>query len=196
MALKQSDLKPRKRASKTKPAPPPPEEVVEQSHEQLAQVSEILAPEDPHTIEVHLDDGTTRQVQIRKCKARQIGHVMRFLASAFKVMGISDISKAKELAGTLQDPNLLLLMISEIMDDAIATAALLTDLELDDFHNLDLDDAVAVTLAVWAVNQAFFSERVLPMIQSIMARGGLDKWISREPTPDDTSTSTSTASSD
>lgn len=195
MALKQSDLKPR-RTRKAAPPKPVPDEVVEQSHEQLAEVSRILEPEDPHVIEVHLDDGTTREVQIRKCKARQIGHVMRFLASAFKVMGITDIAKAKDLAGKLQDPNLLLLMISEIMDDALATAALLTDLELDDFHNLDLDDAVAVTLAVWSVNQAFFLARVLPMIQSIMARGGLDKWISPEQTQDDTSTSTSTASSD
>lgn len=193
MALKQSDLKPRKK----RPTPPKPAavEVAEESHEKLAGVSQILAPENPHLIMVHMDDGSTREVKILKCKARQIGHVMRFLASAFKVMGISDISKAKELAGTLQDPNLLLLMISEIMDDAIATAALLTDLELDDFHNLDLDDAVAVTLAVWSVNQAFFLDRVLPMVQSILARGGLDKWISQEPTPENTSTSTSIASS-
>ncbi len=193
MALKQSDLKPRKRA-KAKPAPVP-EEVIQESHEALVNVSEILAPEDPQTIEVHLDDGTTRIVQIRKCKARQIGYVMRFLANAFKTTGITDFKEAKRAAETLKDPNVLLNVLSDIMEDAIATAAQLTDLNVDEFHNLDLDDAVAVMLAVWAVNQSFFSARVLPMIQNIMARGGLDQWTSPDGTPSNTETDTSTASS-
>ena len=142
-----------------------------------------------------MDDGSTRDVQIRKCKARQIGYVMRFLASAFKTMGITDFKEAAGVVERLKDPNQLLNILSDIMEDGIATAALLTDLETDEFHNLDLDDAVAVMLAVWTVNQDFFSARVLPMIQSIMARGGLDKWISPDKTQNDSQNSTSIASS-
>lgn len=193
MALKQSDLRPRKRTTpKKKPAP---EAVAEESSEAIQEVAEMLAPDNPSVIEVHLDDGTTRTVQIRKCKARQIGYVMRFLANAFKTMGIKDFKEAKGVVERLKDPNNLLNILSDIMEDAIATAALLTDLESEEFHNLDLDDALAVMLAVWAVNQAFFSTRVLPMIQSIMARGGLDQWTSPQETPDDTPSDISIASS-
>jgi hypothetical protein len=195
MALKQSDLRPRKRASKAKPAAPAPEEILQESNEELVKVSDILAPEDPAIITVHLDSGETRDVQIRKCKARQIGYVMRFLANAFKITGITDFKQAAQAAEALQDPNVLLNVLSDIMEDAIATAAQLTDLTVDEFHELDLDDAVAVMLAVWTVNQSFFSARVLPMIQNIMARGGLDQWTSPAKTPSDTESDISTASS-
>lgn len=193
MALKQSDLRPRKRASKKEA--PVPEAVEAESNEALVEVSEVLAPETPSVIIVRMDDGSTLDVHVHKCKARQIGYVMRFLANAFKSMGIKDFKEAAGVVERLKDPNNLLNILSDIMEDAISTAAILTDLEEEQFQNLDLDDAVAVMLAVWTVNQAFFSARVLPMIQGIVARGGLDQWISPDEAQNDSQSNTSTASS-
>jgi hypothetical protein len=141
----------------------------------LADISEVLDPETPAVINVTLPDGTTRDVQIFKCKARQIGYVMKFLASAFKSMGANTFSDATNLAANMQNPALLLGMISDVMDDAITTATRLTDIDEELFKDLELDDALAIILAVWTVNQNFFLARVLPLISGVIGQGEPEK---------------------
>lgn len=165
-------LRPRKRKGKTeKPKVPTKKDLekIEQANEALANVSEVLDPEIPSVITVTMPDGSEREVNIFKCKARQIGYVMKFLSGAFKMMGVDTFSDAAEMTAGLSNPAKLLNMLSGIMDDAIFTAAILTDLDQNDFMELDLDDALTVVLAVWAVNQAFFLSRILPLIQGMIA---------------------------
>lgn len=183
-------LRPRKRkTSKAKPPTDKQLEKVQEANEALAGVSEVLNPEPPSVITVTIS-GEERDVQILKCKARQIGYVMKFLASAFKAMGANTFEDAASMAAGLNNPTNLLTLLSTLMDDALKTASMLTDLPFDDMLELELDDAVAVVLAVWSVNQAFFLSRVLPMIQGVIGRGELDK-VS-EQTPSDTEINIST----
>ena len=170
-------LRPRKRKAKTEKAATPTKkdlEKIEQANEALASVSEVLDPEVPSVITVTMPDGSEREVNIFKCKARQIGYVMKFLAGAFKAMGVDTFSDAAEMTAGLSNPAHLLNLLSGIMDDAIFTAAMLTDIEEKDFMELDLDDALAVVMGVWSVNQAFFLSRVLPIIQGMIGGAELD----------------------
>lgn len=167
-----------------------------EANDALANVSELLDPDEPHTITVVVE-GEEVVVKIMKCKARQIGLVMRFLAQAFRVLGIDNFEEAESIGERLRDPQTALTILCDITDEAIATAAVMTDLDPEKFNDLELDDALALVLAVWTVNQAFFSTRVLPMISGIMARGGLDesKLTKPEKTPKSTRKRTSTPSS-
>jgi len=188
-------LRPRKRAKKDKKSAVPTKaemEKVSEANDALAKVSGVLDPEAPAVIRVTLPDGEELPVQIFKCKARQIGYVMKFLASAFKAMGASTFTDASEMAAGMQNPVTLLTMIADVLDDAIATACLLTDIDEETFKDLELDDAVAIILAVWMINQSFFLTRVLPMITGIMGRGEPEKAASPEKTPSDMEISIST----
>lgn len=212
MAKQKPQFKPRKRASerasedaaakqarldaaKGEDNVPEVDETHPESAEQMAEVSELLTSRTPPVITVTLENGDTREVKILRCKARQIGYVIRFLASAFKTMGIKDFKKAEKVAEQLKDPQVAFTVLAEVMDDAIATTALLTDMGADDFHELEVDDALAIMLAVFAVNRAFFSTRVLPMVRDLLARGGLDSNNSSSKTPESSENGISIASS-
>lgn len=170
-------LRSRKRKAKSSGKAKPPTkqdlENVTQAHEALADVSEVLDPEIPSVITVTMPDGSEREVNIFKCKARQIGYVMKFLATAFQAMGVDTFNDAADMTAGLNNPGTLLTLLSGIMDHAITTAAMLTDLDVKDFLELELDDALAIVVAVWSVNQAFFLARVLPVIQGMIGRGEL-----------------------
>jgi len=147
--------------------------VAAKSAEVLAEVSDVLDDEVPSVIVVTIED-EEREVNIYKCKARQIGHVMKFLASAFKSMGANTFDDASEMAANMQNPSILLTMLGDLMDEAIITSCMLTDIDSETFKDLALDDALAVMLGVCMVNQSFFLARVLPMITGVMNRKAPD----------------------
>jgi hypothetical protein len=199
--IDQSMLRPRKKRDKATiqkeaeaAAKKAATEVLE-ANEALATVSKVLDPDEPFAIDVTVN-GEIVKAKVLKCKARQIGSVMRFLASAFNVLGITDFEEAAQAGERLKDPTTALRVVSEITDEAMQTAALMTDLPYEQFEELDLDDALALILAVWSLNQAFFLTRVLPMISDIMGRGELGKLTKQEETPKSTRKRTSTASSE
>lgn len=164
--------KPRKRKNR-KLATPEEEQNEAQSMEELAKVSDAMDLDARHVVNITSADGSDVEVEIYKCKARQLGHVMRFLALAFKEMKIENMEDAEQMTVKLSNPGNILAVISGIVDEAMETACMLTSLDAETMAELEIDAMLAVIVGVWTVNQAFFLSRVMPQISQLIS-GGVD----------------------
>jgi hypothetical protein len=168
-------LKPRKRVSKStgkkkqkKAALTEKEQANEEaSLEELASIAEMLDPDAPNCVTVTLPDGGPLEVDIYKCKARQLGSVMRFMAHALTEMKIENMKDAEDMVTQLNSPGRILALLGGVVDEAMEVAATMTSIDIETMHELDVDEALGVVMGVWIVNQAFFLQRVMPMISNL-----------------------------
>lgn len=116
--------------------------------------------------DVLIEDGD-KVVDVYKCKVKQIGPVLGLLSNLLKDLGVLDIEDEQMLAQLeekTRDPEYLLQLIAKYIDQIPGVASLLCSLSEEEFGDLELDDAFAVLMKIWEVNQSFFSQRILPMI--------------------------------
>lgn len=126
----------------------------------IADTAEVL---NDQITKVEIGEGEDRRVvEILKCKVRQIGLVLTFLSQLFEKLGVNKLGQVA--SQDLENPTVLLNLVAESSDDVFAVATSLCSLEREEFDELDVDDALKVMLAIWEVNQSFFSERVLPLL--------------------------------
>lgn len=107
-----------------------------------------------------------KEVVIKKVTLRTMRPVTELLG---KVM--VDLATEGNVISSLnlQDPSLILKLISKYYDDVIATIVPLTSLTADDLLDMSTDESVLVIQAVLALNRDFFIKKVLPNLHLLDA---------------------------
>lgn len=105
---------------------------------------------------------TDIQVYIYKCKVKQIGEVLRFLAYLMKSMGMKDL--ADQPTKDLSNPTELMMLIADGSDQIYPVATSLCSLSMEEFTDLDIEDAIAIMMAEWELNKGFFLHKIMPML--------------------------------
>ena len=113
---------------------------------------------------VELGDG--REVEIRRCKVLQISRVLRLVSDFFTDMKVKRVGDLPSI--DLQNPAILLNLLANYADQVFEVSAMLTSLEEDEIKELEMDDAILVVREVWLLNQNFFLEKILPMVQKLL----------------------------
>lgn len=119
---------------------------------------------------VELSDG--REVEIRRCKVLQISRVLRLVSDFFSDMKVKRVGDLPNI--DLQNPAILLNLLANYADQVFEVSAMLTSLEEDEVKELEMDDAILVVREVWLLNQNFFLEKILPMVQKLLPPVPLD----------------------
>lgn len=146
----------------------------------MAAVAKRSKPEDESAAEavaalvredkVKLSDGS--EVTIRVCKTKDIPKFTHFIGTAFNAFGIVEGVPLADLQALLEpkfrDPGFILKLISEHTHEVFEILALLSNTTPDVVGEWDIDDTVAVAIKVFEVNYAFFTQRVLPMVQALL----------------------------
>ena len=116
---------------------------------------------------VELNDGT--KVKCRVAKVGQIGLVLRFLRDVAEKLEITSTEASfldAKLAQLGNDPLLLLLLIERAETYLWPLVVALSDIkDVETAKDMDIDDAVKVGKALFALNKDFFLKRVLPLLQ-------------------------------
>jgi hypothetical protein len=169
---KRASTAPTKKAAKKKKALTEKEQANEEaSMEELAKISDVLDPDAANVVNIIGPDGDPLEVEIYKCKARQLGNVMRFLSHALSELNIENMKDAEDMMDKLNHPGRILSLLGNVVDEAMDVAATMSSIDAETMRELDVDDALGVVMGVWLVNQAFFLQRVMPMIQNLTGGG-------------------------
>lgn len=106
-----------------------------------------------------------RKVEIKKVTLRSMRPIAVFLAKLFEDLQLT----ADNLPSVdLQDPTLILKSIAKYYDDIVGIVAGLTSLDLDEFMDMEADEVVLIIQAVVALNQDFFTKKVLPNLEGLV----------------------------
>jgi len=105
---------------------------------------------------------TGQKVTIYKCKVKQIGVVLRFLVFLMKAIGMKNMSDTPSL--DLSNPTELMILMANSSDEIYPVAVSLCSMNMEEFEDLEIDDAMEIMNAEWALNQSFFLQKVMPMI--------------------------------
>lgn len=105
---------------------------------------------------------TGEEVTIHKCKVKQIGIVLNFLAYLMKSIGMKDLNDKP--AVDLTDTTEIMTLIVNGTPQIYPVSVSLCSLNMEQFEDLEIDDAMAIMMAQWELNQAFFLQKILPML--------------------------------
>lgn len=141
--------------------------------EALAQETAIQTAEKvgrtSHT-EVQITLGDGQEVVCRTAKVGQIGLVLKFLREVAQKLEILSIEPSYLKARLLQiaeDPMSILTLMEEAEGFIWPLMSALTSLRGEpEVRNLEIDDALLISKTLWALNESFFSTRVLPLFLS------------------------------
>lgn len=140
---------------------------------------------------VQLGDG--RDVEIRRCKVLQISRVLRLVSDFFNDLKVTKIGDLPQI--DLQNPAIILQLFANYADQVFEVTALLTSLEEDEMKELEMDDAILVVREVWLLNQNFFLQKILPMVQGLLPVVTLDPVDDDSLSPETKSTKASSTKS-
>jgi len=115
-------------------------------------------------VTVELSDG--RKVEIRRCKVLQISRVLRLVSDFFSELKVKKIGDLPQI--DLQDPSVILQLFANYADQVFEVTALLTSLNEEEMQELEMDDAILVVREVWLLNQNFFLQKILPLVNDLM----------------------------
>ena len=113
---------------------------------------------------VELGDG--REVEIHRCKVLQISRVLRLVSDFFNDLKVTKVGDLPQI--DLQNPSIILQLFANYADQVFEVTSLLTSLDEKEMRELDMDDAILVVREVWLLNQNFFLEKILPLVQQLI----------------------------
>jgi len=114
------------------------------------------------TTTIALSTGVT--VSIYKCKVKQIGAILEFLTYLMDELGMSDMSAQPKV--DIDNPTNIMKLIVNGADRIYPVASSLCSLSLEEFTDLELDDAMDIMTTEWEVNKGFFLQKILPMLNT------------------------------
>ena len=130
-----------------------------ESAKKMAEKAEVIA--DTGKITVELKDGT--EVEIFKCRAKNIGRVMDFIGFIMTEMKIEYFgNKPKEV--DFMKPEMVLPLLTKASSRLIYLSADLCDMKVEDVEDLELDDMITLVMKQFEVNKDFFLKSVLPRV--------------------------------
>lgn len=115
------------------------------------------------------------EVEVRLCKVKDIEVFVKFVASVFEELSLTDAAISdrgaieKAVAERLNDPSFILKLISNKADQVFEIVARFTTLSVEEVRELDVDDAVVVLQKVVEINYDFFTVKVLPTLRAMFA---------------------------
>ena len=151
--------------------------MVEAQEEQtLGTVVDTLANEPKQTT---LRDGTV--LHVSKVKMRHIAAMAGIVNNLVAQLGVD---ASGNVTVNLHNPEVLLQLISKLPDDIASVVTMLTNLTMEQYEGLDIDEGLEVVQQIIKENRAFFTEKVLPKLTSLMAGvtasgGGLKSHVSK-----------------
>lgn len=151
--------------------------MVEAQEEQtLDTVVDTLANEPKQTM---LRDGT--ELKVSKVKMRHIAAMVGIVNNLVKQLGVD---ASGNMTVDLHNPEVLLKLISNLPDDVVSIVTMLTNLSAEQYEGLDIDEGLEVVQQIIKENRAFFTEKVLPKLTSLMedvtaSGGGLKSHVSK-----------------
>ena len=111
------------------------------------------------SLTLSLKDGT--EVDIYKCRAKNVGRVMDFIAFVMKEMNIENFGEMPSDVD-FTDPKLLLPLLTKAASRIIYLSADLCSLNHEEVSDLELDDMIILVTRQFEVNKGFFLKNVLP----------------------------------
>lgn len=136
--------------------------------EETVKESDILNSTEPT---VTLSTGET--VVIHKCKLKQMGSILRFIAYMLKAMGMKDISDKPDI--DLSNPTELMMLVADGADHIYPVVASLCSLTLEQLEDTDIEDALDIMMAEWDLNKDFFLQKAMPMLGAGQAKSPTSK---------------------
>ena len=109
---------------------------------------------------------TGKEVSIKKVTLRTMKPITDLLASAIEGLRVT----AEGAGVNLQDPAIILKLISKYYDQTVDAVVGLTDLDREALLDMDADDSVLIINAAIALNKDFFTKKVLPNL-NLLAGG-------------------------
>ena len=103
-----------------------------------------------------------KEVKIKKVTLRTMKPVMDLIAEVLEELQLS-VDNLPTV--NLQNPALLLKLISNRFEQVIAVAGKLSSLTEDELLDMDMDESVIVVQAIVALNKDFFTTKVLPNLR-------------------------------
>ncbi len=143
---------------------------------------------------VEIGDG--REVEIRRCKVMQISRVLRLVSDFFGELEIKRVGDIPQI--DLQNPSILLKLFAGYAEQVFEVASNLTSLTKEEMQELEMDDAILIVREVWLLNQSFFLQKILPLVQGLIPVGeiqAVEDDGSLSPKKKSTKTSSTTSSS-
>lgn len=106
-------------------------------------------------------------VEVYKCKVRQLGKISKLIKLLLKELGVDSINTG-EVAIDLNDPQVYFALFESCEDAMLDVLASLCSLEREQVEDLDIAEAIELTLCIFTLNRDFFLKRALPLIKSLM----------------------------
>ena len=105
-------------------------------------------------------------VNIYKCKVRQLVKVSAFLKVLLKQLGIDNV-ESQELKINLNDPNTYLVLFDNCRDATLDLITSLCSLNREELDDLELDMMIDLVKKIFEVNKSFFLNRVMPLLSEL-----------------------------
>lgn len=119
-------------------------------------VEKLTAP----TRTVTLSNGT--KVDIYKCKLKHFARVVTFVRDVFNALGITREEDANKL--DFDDLPTMLDVIAGQVESLTEVTSMMCSLPKDKVEELEMDDALAVMVAIVELNRDFFMNQVMKVI--------------------------------
>ena len=104
-----------------------------------------------------------REVEVFKCRAKNIGRVMDFIGFIMAELNVDDFGTMPKEVDFMK-PEMILPLLTKASSRLIYLSADLCDLETDAVENLELDDMITLVMKQFEVNKDFFLKNVLPRV--------------------------------
>ncbi len=125
----------------------------------MAETANIMS--DEGKITAIMKDG--KEVEIFKCRAKNIGRVMDFIGFVMVEMNIENFGDMPKEVDFMK-PDMILPLLTKAASRIIYLSADLCDLDPEDVENLELDDMITLVTKQFEVNKGFFLKSVLPRV--------------------------------
>lgn len=129
--------------------------------EQAAETTKVLAGTAGSAVE--LNNGDTVDIYI--CKTKNTGVVLQAAHSLMVNLGVSNLEELPSI--DIKNPTVFLQLIAKSSEDIFLVASELCSLSYEELMELELDDTIKIILQVVTINKDFFSQKLLPLLQSV-----------------------------
>lgn len=106
------------------------------------------------------------EVEIYKCKVRQLTKVSTFLKVVLQELGINNI-ESQDLKIDLNDPNTYLVLFDNCRNATLELIVSLCSLDREELEDLELDMMIDLVKKIFEVNKSFFLNRVMPLLSEL-----------------------------
>jgi len=112
--------------------------------------------------EVTLKNG--REVEIYKCKTKNIGMILQLVSKVLHDLGVKDTSGT--VAVDLNDPSVIMKTMASSSANVLEAMGELCSMPLEEINELEIDDTLKILIQIIEVNKDFFLRNVLPLVRS------------------------------